>query len=179
MEHVMLDLETWGTKPGSAIRSIGMVQFDPFTPEFGQKFYCNVDKESQTKLGATIDKNTEEWWLKQSKEAREALDHDQMSVEQTCLAVIQYFKSTNAKFVWAQGSNFDPVLLEAIFDMVGMRVPWKYYNTRDTRSIYHAANFDDRTIPRVGNHHNALHDAMHQVRCIYRCFEILSKGTGK
>jgi hypothetical protein len=32
MTHIMLDLETWGTTPGSDIRSIGAVVFDPSSP---------------------------------------------------------------------------------------------------------------------------------------------------
>ncbi|AHJ10733.1 putative exodeoxyribonuclease [Rhizobium phage vB_RglS_P106B] len=35
MTHVMLDLETWGKTPGSDIRSIGAVVFDPTAPYGG------------------------------------------------------------------------------------------------------------------------------------------------
>jgi hypothetical protein len=173
MQHVMLDLETWGTKPGSALRSIGMVQFDPFFPGFGKEFYCNIDDESQLAIGAIKDQKTIEWWTQQSKKALEILEVEKLNVHDACDRVIQYFNETGVSIVWAQGSNFDPVLLEAIFDMAGKVVPWKFYNTRDTRTIYSVANYDTRKMPRVGEHHNALEDAKHQVRCVYRSYQIL------
>jgi len=37
--HVMFDLETWGTTPGSALRSIGAVEFDPMGKDIGRTFY--------------------------------------------------------------------------------------------------------------------------------------------
>jgi len=173
MQHVMLDLETWGTKPGSALRSIGMVQFDPRFAGFGKEFYCNMDDESQLALGATKDQKTVEWWARQSKAAQEALEADKLHVHDACDKVREYFRQTKVSHVWAQGSNFDPVLLEAIFDLAGKVVPWKFYNTRDTRTIYSAASYDTKRMPRQGEHHNALEDAKHQVRCVFRSYQIL------
>jgi len=173
MRHVMLDLETWGTKPGSALRSIGLVQFDPRTPGFGKEFYCNIERDSQIALGATINEGTEKWWAQQSGAARKALEENQIHLLQACLQVKTYFCETKVTYVWAQGSNFDPVLLEASFDLVDLSVPWRFYNTRDTRTIYNAASLDTKLITRKGEHHNALEDAKHQVRCVYMAFKIL------
>lgn len=173
MKHVMLDLETWGTKPGSALRSIGMVQFDPRFAGFGKEFYCNLDREDQVKLGATIDVSTEQWWARQSKEAQEALEQDQLPLLQACNMVRDYFRQTRVTHVWAQGSNFDPVLLEASMGLVNVTPPWRFYNTRDTRTAYNIASLDTKTIKRKGEHHNALEDAKHQVRCVYMAYKML------
>ena len=48
--HAMLDLETWGTKPGSAIRSIGAALFT-LDGNIGGTFYCNVDEQSCLDIG--------------------------------------------------------------------------------------------------------------------------------
>ena len=173
MIHTMLDLETWGTTPGSALRSIGLVQFDPRVAGFGREFYCNVEKQNQLDLGATIDPNTEKWWARQSKEAQGALEDNQISLKEACTLVRDYFKKAKVSHVWAQGSNFDPVLLEASFRLVDMTVPWRFYNTRDTRTVYNVASFDPKRITRKGEHHNALEDAKHQVRCVYMSYKIL------
>lgn len=179
MKHVMLDLETWGTRPGSALRSIGMVQFDPRFAGFGKEFYCNLEREDQIRLGATIDKSTEDWWARQSKKAQDALEADQLPLKEACELVRKYFRETHVTHVWAQGSNFDPVLLEASFGFAGVTVPWKFYNTRDTRTAYNIASLDTKTIPRKGEHHNALEDAKHQVRCVYMSYKILHGDPNK
>lgn len=46
MNNVMLDLETFGTQPGSVIRSIGAVVFDPFSDKLGKEFYVNMWRTS-------------------------------------------------------------------------------------------------------------------------------------
>ena len=42
MAHVMVDLETWGTHAGAAIRSIGACMFDPVKGTIEQTFYMNI-----------------------------------------------------------------------------------------------------------------------------------------
>ena len=72
MTHVMLDLETLGTKPGCVIRSIGAVVFT-LDGVLGAQFYANIDKQSCVDAGLTVDPATEAWWAGQSQEARDAL----------------------------------------------------------------------------------------------------------
>ncbi len=61
MNHLMLDLETWGTAPGSALRSIGAVFFD-LDGKTGETFYRNIDKQSCLDAGLKIDPATVSWW---------------------------------------------------------------------------------------------------------------------
>ena len=42
-QDVMVDLETWGTKPGCAIISIGAVSFGP--DGLGEEFYTALDRD--------------------------------------------------------------------------------------------------------------------------------------
>ena len=70
--HVMLDLETFGTRPGSVLRSIGAVTFG-LRAGLGEEFYRNIDKQSQLELGLTVDAQTEAWWARQSEEAQRHL----------------------------------------------------------------------------------------------------------
>lgn len=168
----MIDLETFGTHVGCVLRSIGAVQFNPYTiGDFGEEFYRNIDEESQLAVGLTKDENTVKWWAKQSKEAQDALLGDQLPLEDVVEQFVQYYKSLPVTFVWSQGSNFDGVLWEAASKAVGHRIPWAFYNTRDTRTIYQVAKVNTKNIVRQGEHHNALADSRHQAICVQTAFK--------
>jgi exodeoxyribonuclease VIII len=85
-KHFMLDLETWGTSPYSAIVSIGLVHFDPNVQDVDTtlttnaednmrrgNFEVHVDPLSNEKAGFKIEAGTISWWLNQARnEARTA-----------------------------------------------------------------------------------------------------------
>lgn len=167
--HVMLDLETWGTRPGSALRSIGAIFFEP-AGEVGGSFYRNISRASCTTVGLEVDAATEEWWRKQSAQARDALDLDQQPLPRVVEEFHGWCREGGATFVWSQGANFDEPLWQAAARAVNARAPWKYWNVFCTRTFYRAADFDPRTIKRDGSHHNALDDALFQVRCVQESY---------
>lgn len=180
LKHCMLDLETWGTAPGSAIRSIGMVMFDPRNAGFGAEFYCNVDLKSQMLVPLKQDPSTVKWWDQQGKDAQGAFDnpdYPQLTIEDAMAEANAWFKRQKAQQVWSQGSNFDSVLLDVINDRIGRKSPWRFYNTRDTRTCYAMAGFDSKSVPRQGTYHNALDDSKHQVRCVYGAYRKMDKAT--
>lgn len=75
MKHVMVDLETLGTKPGSVILSIGAVTFDlDGSGRDGRTFYQRVNIQSCLDAGMTVDGDTVEWWFHPDRDqARRAL----------------------------------------------------------------------------------------------------------
>lgn len=172
MKHCMLDLETFGTTPGSVIRSIGAVQFDPRTG-IGAEFYANITEEDQLIRGATKDQRTIEWWASQSAESQAQLLVDQKPVDQVLNEFRLWFKSNGLRFVWAQGSAFDCTLWEATSRMFQVKEPWQFWNTRDTRTAYDMAGLNTKTISRHGTYHNALDDSKHQVRCVYKAYMMI------
>ena len=167
--HLMFDLETWGTAPGSALRSIGAVVFDMQTGETGEEFYCNI--ESGTKWdGLVRDPSTEAWWAKQSKAAQKALEVDKVPLYDATQRFDRFCAKNGVTRWWSQGANFDPVLWEAACKAIKTRVPWKYYQCRDTRTLYDLAEFNTDTIEREGTYHNALDDCKHQVKCVVAAY---------
>jgi len=177
MIHVMCDLETFGTTPGCAIRSIGAVTFTLDEGDHAeQSFSANIDTHSCLYARLHIEQGTHEWWKKQSAEAREAL---QKNVEPLTEVVANFnnwcrWIAPPADLrIWSQGSNFDVVLWEAAARAVGRGVPWKFYNCRDTRTLYDLADFDPRSVAREGVYHSALDDARHQVRCCREAYRLL------
>lgn len=171
----MIDLETWGTRPGCAIRSIGLVTFDLWRPEAEiNKFYCNIDEASWATGILTREKGTIDWWERQPREARDALVLNQRPLEETAIRVERFMRENHVGCVWSQGANFDVVLWEAACRAVGREAPWRFFNARDTRTLYDAAGLDTRTITRAGTYHNALDDAEHQVECVRRAWAMLN-----
>lgn len=166
MKDIMLDLETWGKKPGCAIRSIGAVQFDFATGEIGDKFYCNVHRFSCEGMGLTIDPETALWWEKQSQASRDALEDNPLTLAMALAGFHAFFLSTKGERVWCQGATFDAPILEQAYIQIGAQVPWKYWNVRCTRTAYDLLGVNPKEVKREGTHHNALDDCLHQIKCL-------------
>lgn len=161
----MFDLETFGKRAGCVVRSIGAVCFDLEGGE-GETFYANISTDSCTALGLTCDPETVEWWSRQNKEAQEALLVDSLSLTDVIDRFNVWFKKHGDMTIWCQGANFDEPVWAAACHAAGKNVPWKYWNVRDTRTLYDIFGFNPKTVPRPGTCHNALDDAKHQVRCL-------------
>lgn len=168
----MFDLETFGTQPGSVIRSIGAVYFDPQGAEAPRHltFYANIDRKSCEDAGLTVDPETEAWWAKQSPEAQKALLQNCRPLAEVAREFHDWFNRHIGWQIWCQGANFDAVLWEAAVRAVGLSAPWKFYNVRDTRTVYEAFGFDTKSVQRIGTYHNALDDARHQAVCVQKAF---------
>lgn len=173
MNHVMLDLETWGTTPGCAVRSIGAVEFSPSSGVTGQTFYCNVDKQSCLDAGLVIDPHTEEWWSQQSVEAQAVLETDAFSVAAATAKFWAWFTEGGWDHIWAHGASFDPPILQGAMEAVGVNPPWKFWNLRDTRTLYDLAGVNLKEMHREGTHHNALDDCLHQIKGVAEAYRRL------
>ena len=168
MKDVMIDLETLGRKPGCVILSIGAVLFDPRSFELGERFYLNINVEDSQNAGFFKDPETVKWWEAQSQEAKDHLVHNQYPVKQALQLFVDWFKQTGGEKPWSHGSVFDIPILEHALTYLGIPVPWKYYDIRDTRTVFDLYDFDVRKEARVGTHHNALDDAISQALCIQK-----------
>lgn len=171
--HVMIDLETWGTTPGSDIRSIGACVFDPVTDTIGETFYIALDNPTgfwggkwhtrwtnapcyYRKYPLTRSKDTEQWWSEQSEEAQAAFN-DPVDLQDGLGLFTIWLNSvctpdtvppsgghTNLR-LWSHGATFDSVLLAAAYVVLGLPVPWHYRAPRDTRTLFDAAGITDHS----------------------------------
>lgn len=169
MKHVMLDLETFGKKPGCIIRSVGAVFFD-LAGGTGKEFYMNVDAASCEAIGLVYDPDTVAWWKKQSKEAQDGLVADQRKVLNVITGFNLWFKQNGGQNVWCQGASFDAPVWEAVCEAAGTKAPWQFWAIRDTRTVYDLFDFDPKTIKRGGTYHNPLADAQYQVECVQTAY---------
>lgn len=168
--HVMVDIETLGTQPGSVILSIGAVIFDPRIiagESILQKFYAVVNTDSCKHIGLSVDPSTVAWWEQQSPEARTVLSMASSSeTSQDVRLALHHF----AKFipenalVWSNGANFDQPLLDVAYNRCGQKLPWKYFNSRCYRTV--KGMCENEKALRTANDlkHDALADAVFQAQ---------------
>ena len=198
--HMMIDLETFGTAPGSVIRSIGACIFDPWASNWANDsspcFYANVDEQSCLDIGLTKDPRTEEWWAKQPREVEALLLTNQLPIERVLSSLEQFWHDTRAQFVWSYGANFDIVLIEEAIrradaahaaDGKGpegeavasweMAPPWSYKNTMCCRTTLRHAGIDLESYSKAqpGNRikHHALDDARVQANAVTAAYQRL------
>lgn len=141
-----------------------------------KKFYHNIDRASCEAIGLHVDPSTEKWWSEQSQEAQAALLTDCRPFAEVATAFHKFFKDNGGELIWCQGANFDAVLWEAAVAKAWPSksfVPWRFWNVRDTRTVYDLAELDTKTIERAGTYHNALDDSLHQIACVTAAVKLL------
>jgi hypothetical protein len=158
-QHVMIDLETLGTRPGDTILSIGAVKFD-IDKEITEKFYVTISSESCKAAGLRAQKSTLEWWDKQSEAARTAAFKGEFSLDAALLKLTMWLPPMDEVVVWGNGANFDNALLAAAYRAAKMDAPWHFWNDRCYRTVF--ALFAKDKKKNVGVEHNALDDAVTQ-----------------
>lgn len=166
MNDVMIDLETFDTAPGAAIRSIGLAKFNRLTGEVGKTYYASLGSEA-SKYGH-VSKDTLEWWEQQSEEAKKPLFLSVKTPDQILIDLSEFIEEDD--LVWGNGSVFDISILASWIRQFGAEPPWKFYNVRDVRTVVDLAEVDRSAFVFEGTAHHALHDALHQVK--YLCFGI-------
>lgn len=162
--HIMLDLETLGTKPGSIVVSIGAVCFN--REWLDHSFHVRIDPISSEKAGLTVDVDTVLWWMDQTLEAREEISRNAVPLPDALqsfsdfVAAVKSGSDHRDVWVWGNGVNFDNALLRAAYAAAGMEAPWEHWGDRCYRTMKQL--FPEVPVPRMGTHHNAADDAMTQ-----------------
>jgi hypothetical protein len=185
MQHLMIDLETLSTRPDAAILSIGAVVFDIETGKLGDGFHCGIKMEDSNIYGH-IDPKTVGFWLLQSQEAQESINRmtggdNAFTLAEALQRFHQFFNlSTNPPRVkvWGNGAGFDPILMESSYRRCGLEAPWKFWMTRDVRTIVDLGRdligFDPKKdTPFEGVQHSALDDAIHQAKYVSAIYQQL------
>ena len=176
LTDLMIDLETLDTLPTATILTIGAVKFDPYGDEINnptcESLYVRVDIDSCDKLGCTVSDSTIEWWSRQSKEAQyEAFDAgNRVDIAYAMHQLYKFARGT--KNVWSHGSCFDVIMCEELFRKTNRAIPWKYYNVRDTRTLFDLGIKAD--MPEI-TAHDALADALNQAVAVQGIFRKLQE----
>lgn len=187
MYDVMIDIETLSTHPNAHILTIAAVKFKRDTHKLPKRddskltFYRRISHKSCEDLKLHKSKATVEWWQQQSAAARKECFDDSLertNLKSALLELTKWFGG-NVGSVWSHGDDFDLVILASAYRACGIEqsIPWKFWETRDTRTVFDLANLKYRY---SGNtHHHALDDCFSQITHLWKCLEKLSHPEPK
>lgn len=169
MMHIMIDLETMGTRPNAPIIAIGAVAFSPDRQHkdgevvlggIHGNFHEIIDLAWAVRDGAVMDPETVIWWLGQSDAARQAVTcrgiEPRIALERFAL----WLEKFDVEGVWGNGASFDNVLLSETYARCKIKTPWAFWKDRCYRTVKNL--YPSVPMVRLGTHHNALDDARSQ-----------------
>jgi hypothetical protein len=177
--HVMLDLETLGTRPGAVILAAAFVRFS-------DEAHCtlNLSIPDQTALGMEIDPDTHAWWGEQESKhpgAWAAATESPLPIA----AALPYFANWLAWatggsgdwMLWCHHKSFDGPLLSELYRRAGIACPFEFWRVRDTPTLYDLAGLDKAAYA-VPPPHIALNDAIGQTRAANAALRVLAERRG-
>jgi 3' exoribonuclease, RNase T-like len=156
--HLMIDLEGLATGPDTTILTIAAQAFDPFgSGYYDRHYYARVTLESQE--DRVIDNGTIEWWATQPAHAREEAfgEQDRIPLDQALDELGRLI--WHSQMIWSQGPTYDMNILEHAYKSYGKALPWKYYQVRDSRTVF--SLWPQLPIPPTSHH--ALEDCRRQI----------------
>ena len=165
-KHIMIDLETLGTVADAVILSIGAVKFDLDSDSIDNEgFYASVSVDSNMEFKRRIQEDTLIWWLKQSHDAQQVFHEAKQSLPSALEELSDWIGDMNFN-VWSNGADFDLPMLSHAYTQIGMETPWKFWNSNCFRTYKKLPGAKAAVLPNSGVKHNALDDAVTQVRSL-------------
>ena len=178
-KHVMIDTETLGRTPGSVVRSVAAVEFDPQTGETGRQKVWKIDLTDSIRYGFKVEASTLKWWMMQSDEARrEFVEEAETPLEDFLEDFMQFIAATdegNDFTLWCLQLDFDVAMLRSMYSWYNLNVyrcdeevlPWNFRKVRDVRPYMDALDSAGLLPPKVADRHTPLADCLAQINCVH------------
>lgn len=178
-KHVMIDTETLGRAPGSMVRSVAAVEFDPRTGETGRQKVWKIDLADSIRYGFKVEASTLKWWMMQSDEARrEFVEGAETPLEDFLEDFMQFIAATdegNDFTLWCLQLDFDVAMLRSMYSWYNLNVyrcdeevlPWNFRKVRDVRPYMDALDSAGLLPPKVADRHTPLADCLAQINCVH------------
>ena len=173
MNHIMIDIETLGTRSNSVILSIGVIEFDSSSITNG--FEAVIDIDSCLQHGLIVEGGTIQWWMKQSDAARDIFRQNGEALPDALKRLTQHINWQDS-LVWANGTDFDISILSNAYHKCSMPTPWEYNAVRDYRTIVKTMPVN-KVQPTIA--HSALADAIAQAQTLQTLWTNLNMQKGK
>lgn len=182
-KHVMIDTETLGRAPGSVIRSLAAVEFDPETGETGRKKVWKIDLADSIRYGFKVESSTLKWWMMQSEEARrDFVEGAETKLEEFLEEFMEFLADVNENddfTLWCLQLDFDVPMLRAYYSWYNQNVhgcdedvlPWDFRKVRDVRPYMDALDNAGILPPKVAGRHTALADCLAQINYVHLAME--------
>jgi len=174
MKHIMVDLETLGTVADAVICSIGAVKFDLDSNALDDNgFYASVSIDSNLGMKRRIQEDSLIWWMKQPPDAQGVFHESKQTLENALVEFSDWIGDDNYQ-IWSNGADFDIPMLAHAFMQCQMEVPWKFWNARCFRTYKNLPGARNVSFTPTGIKHNALADALNQVKHLQAIHAVLS-----
>jgi hypothetical protein len=184
MYDVMMDLETTGTQPErTGILQVAAIKFDYETGAIGTDMFNRAVLLAPDRLW---DFHTIKWWQEDTTR-REHLNM-LMRTGQPAATVFQdltnWLGLSDRPFrMWAKPTSFEHPFLSSHYKQLGMECPFHYRYCVDVNSfisgLQGSSDFNreavESQVPFEGMPHNALFDALHDVRIVMKAKELYAK----
>jgi hypothetical protein len=170
MKHVSIDIETMATSNDAAVVGLGARAFDH--TGVGKGFEIFINQGAAARLGR-VDLDTMQWWGKQA--AYPKVFGGTVDPTTALHKLNEFLDEVNAEYVWANGPQFDLVILRNFYVAAGSKFPFHYRAERDFRTIRHVAQMLHIDLEGCydGTEHLPLDDATNQARVIGRVLGVL------
>jgi oligoribonuclease (3'-5' exoribonuclease) len=177
MYHIMIDIETTGTRPDlNGILQIAAVPFDLVKREIGMNMFARA---MWTPPRRYWDEDTRRWWMNQNQEVFAKIQEDAQEPRLIMTEFAEWVKNEvgilDACF-WAKPITFDFTFVSSYFHEFGIANPFHYRNARDVNTWIeaktNASPWDTwNKVETVGDKHNALHDCIWQITGLFKALE--------
>lgn len=178
-KHVMIDTETLGRTPGSVVRSVAAVEFDPQTGETGRQKVWKIDLTDSIRYGFKVESSTLKWWMMQSDEARrEFVEGAETPLEDFFEEFMEFLADTDEEkdfTLWCLQLDFDVAMLRSMYSWYNLNVyrcdeevlPWDFRKVRDVRPYMDAMDSAGLLPPKVADRHTPLADCLAQINYVH------------
>lgn len=181
--HVMVDAETLGNVSTSVMASISLVRFNPYTGQIFENLNLNIDISLGLHLGAEVSSDTILWWMEQTETARKSFTEGQVNpvdpIDATIL-IKEWIEKIEKEIdmdliLWSNGAGFDIPILANYYNLLGMDLPWRFYNVRDVRTIVEFAPEIKKSTLFEGTQHVPYFDCLHQIKYVSNTLQYVLK----
>ncbi len=180
--HIMLDLETLGTRPDAAIIQIGAVLFEPVS---GGKILDGKGFDKHVLLqdgGGSIDHGVVAFWFQEASVASmgKALSTRAFSLPEVLKKFVEWPAAVHdlsweaIEGIWANPSDFDFPILKSAFARLGVDVPWDRRITRDARMLFTLVGGKPEIDWTGMTPHDAFDDAVGQAQQVQKAMGMLT-----
>lgn len=163
--HCMIDFETLGNKPDTAVLSLGVTLFSKAgIYASGEWFFNRRDQASRS-----ISDETAAWWSKQPNGAFGAILKEVDEKGKDVSEVLDSFTAMLPPkfYIWSNGAGFDVPILEDLYESKSAKAPWAFWDIRCYRTL--KTIFPDLEKGLVNERkHNALSDAKFQAEAVIK-----------
>jgi hypothetical protein len=181
VKHLVIDIETLGVEPDSAIISIGAVVMNS-DGDTGRLLLCqsmfeeSINVEDAKRYGKAYE-DTVKWWDTQAAAVRAKVMGGTRTSLAVCTRLHAWITASIPDLVWANSPSFDLEMLKRTFRLHGLTIPWSFRQERcsrtlrsvcrDTMGLNLSAAYES-LVP-----HSPLSDAYCDGRAILKCLQHL------